>query len=270
MSASELPAYSMNRPAFPLMYERSLVGTLFRPWAERLVERAALAPGMRVLDVACGTGIVARLAHRRLGASGAVVGVDVSPPMLNVAHEIEPGVDWRVGDAAALPIAADERFDRVFCQQGLQFFADRQTAVRQLHRALEPNGLALVSVWRSAEEMPVFAALQRAAERHAGPINDERYAFGDGAALERLLSDAGFRDVQVETMSIAHRFEDGAELVRMNAMALVGMSHAKLDEQGRERMLEAIVRDSEAAAGPFLEGAALVCEMRSNVAVARP
>lgn len=269
MNAPALPAYSMNRPAFPEMYERSLVGTLFRPWAERLVERAALAPGMRVLDVACGTGIVARLACERLHGSGAVVAVDLSGPMLDVGREIEPGVDWREGDAAALPLRADERFDRGFCQQGFQFFADREAAARELHDALEPNGLAFVSTWRPADETPAFEALQHAAERHLGPIEDQRYSFGDGAALERLLTDAGFRDVDVETIALPHRFENGMETVRMNAMALVGLSGVKLDEQGRERLLEAIVRDSEADIRPFFEGDALVCELKSNVAVAR-
>jgi ubiquinone/menaquinone biosynthesis C-methylase UbiE len=264
-----LPAYSMNRPTFPRMYERSLVDSLFRPWAEIMLDRAQLEPASSVIDVACGTGIVARLVQRRLRGSAPVVGVDVSAPMLDVAREIEPQVDWRVGDAAALPVAESERFGRALCQQGLQFFKDRAAAARELHRVLRPQGIALAAVWRPAEETPLFAALQRAAELHVGAIHDQRYAFGDSVALERLLAAAGFRDVRVERVSHAHRFADGAEFVRMNAMALVGMSGARLDEQQRERVLEAIVRESEEAARPFADGAALVCEMHANLAVAR-
>lgn len=270
MSANTvLPAYSMNRPSFPRMYEAALVEPLFRPWAERLLDRAELTPTVSVLDVACGTGIVARLAHRRRAGAGKVVGVDVSAPMLEVAREIEPGVEWREGDAAALPVRADERFDRVLCQQGIQFFADRQAAARELRRVTASDGVLVAAVWRPAEEMPVFHALQKVAERHVGPVRDQRHAFGDREALERLLSDGGFRDAHVDEASLVSRFADGAEFVRMNAMALVGMSGVALEEPERERLLEAITAESMDAMRPFLEGAAIVCELRSNVAVAR-
>ena len=264
-----LPAYSMNRSSFPRMYERSLVEPLFRPWAEALLARADLAPQMRVIDVACGTGIVARLAQQRLRGNGQVVGVDVSTPMLEVARELEPSVDWREGDAAALPVHGDERFDRAFCQQGLQFFAKRQAAARELRRILAPNGVLLASVWLPVQTMPAFDVLQRVAERHLGPIRDQRHAFGDAAALSQLLTDAGFDDVRVDAHGIVSRFDDGAEFVRMNTMALIGMSDAKLGDAERDKLLETIVAESMQAVRPFLDGAALVCELRSNIAVAR-
>jgi ubiquinone/menaquinone biosynthesis C-methylase UbiE len=270
MSATRvLPAYSMNRPSFPRMYERSLVEPLFRPWAEALLDKAELGVTMRIIDVACGTGIVARLARQRCRGRASVVGVDVSAPMLEVAREIEPGIDWREGDAAALPIRRDEQFDRVLCQQGLQFFADRERAARELRRAAAPGGLMLAAVWRPAEEMPVFHALQQVAERHVGPVHDQRYAFGDGGALADLLSKAGFDDVQLETTSLTCRFPDGAEFIRMNAMALIGMSGTRSSDEERERLLEAVAEESIAAMRHSLDGSALVCEMRSNIAVGR-
>lgn len=264
-----LPAYSMNRQDFPRLYEASVVPKLFRPWGELLLDRAELKPAHSVLDVACGTGIVARLARERQKGAGKVVGVDVSGPMLAVAREIEPGIDWREGDAAALPVAQDERFDRVLCQQGIQFFADRAAAARELKRVTAPGGLLLAAVWCSAETMPVFDALQRVAERHVGPIRDQRHAFGDAQALKRLLTDGGFSDVRVDEVSIVSRFADGADFVRMNAMALVGMSGAQVQEQERDRLLETIAAESMEAIKPYLEGATLVCEMRSNIALAR-
>ena len=190
-----------GRASFPELYEKTLVPALFRPWAELMLENAGPQRGARVLDVACGTGIVARLALERQKGAGRVVGIDVSGPMLAVAREIEPAIDWREGDAAALPVARDERFDRVLCQQGIQFFADRAAAARELKRVTAPGGLLLAAVWRSTETMPVFEALQRVAERHVGAIRDQRYAFGDARALERLLTDAGFRDVRVEEVT---------------------------------------------------------------------
>ncbi len=262
-----LPAYSMNRPSFPRLYERSLVAPLFHPWAELLLERADLAPTMRVIDVACGTGIVARLAYRRGAAS--VVGVDSSSPMLEVAREIEPSVDWREGDAAALPVGPKEQFERVFCQQGLQFFANRQAAAGELRRITAAGGSLLAAVWRAAKEMPVFEALQRAAERHIGPVDDQRYAFGDADALAQLLSGAGFAHVRVEQASLVARFTDGAEFVRMNAMALVGMSSVRVPEDERDRLVEVIATDGLLAVRPFFDSATLLCELRSNIAVAR-
>jgi ubiquinone/menaquinone biosynthesis C-methylase UbiE len=259
----------MNRANFPWLYEQRLVEPLFKPWAEAMLDRVALAPGARVIDIACGTGIVARTAQRRSGGAARVVGVDASAPMLEVARTIEPSVDWREGDAADLPAAPDERFDWVLCQQGLQFFGDRMAAAREFRRVLAPGGTLLAAVWRSADEMPLFRALQRVAERHLGPIHDERYAFGDEAALERVLREAGFGAVEVITLSIEHRFPAETGLVRMNAMALVGMSGARLEGAERERVLELIVEESAEPARAFTEGDTLVGELRTNLAVAR-
>jgi ubiquinone/menaquinone biosynthesis C-methylase UbiE len=264
-----LPSYSMNRPSFPWMYERSLVPTLFSPWAEELLDRGELRPGGAAIDVACGTGIVARLARQRLGPTSRVVGIDVSGPMLSVARELEPGVEWIEGDAMALPVADDERFDRVMCQQGLQFFVDRQAAVRELRRALAPDGLLLLSVWCGAAEMPLFDELQRVAERHLGPIHDQRYAFGNREALVALLAEAGFHEIDAAPASLVHRFPDAEDLIRMNAMALVGMSGKALTEEERDSAVDTIVADSAAAVRAFADGSALVGEMRANVVVAR-
>ena len=94
---------------FAEMYERFLVEPLFRPFGERLLERARPTASDSVIDIACGTGIVARLARKQLGAAAKVVGVDVSGPMLAVARGIHATIDWREGNATTLPVPADER-----------------------------------------------------------------------------------------------------------------------------------------------------------------
>ncbi len=177
-----LPAYANNQQSFPAMYEQWLVGPLFRPWAEVLLDLVGPAAGERVLDIACGTGIVARLAHERVGPAGAVVGVDVSPGMLEVARAVAPAITWRDGSALDLPLAEGERFDVVTCQQGLQFFPDRVVAARQMRRALAPGGRLGVATWRSADEIPMFHALQPVAERHLGPVVDQRHASATAAS----------------------------------------------------------------------------------------
>ena len=112
----------------------------------------------------------------------------------------------------------------VTCQQGLQFFPDRPAAAGEMRRALAPGGRIGVATWRSADEVPIFGACSAVAERHLGPVVDQRHAFGDGDALAALLRDAGLHDVAVETVTRPLRFDDGATFVRLNTMALVGMS----------------------------------------------
>ncbi len=136
-----------------------MVPTIFGPWAQDLVEVAPPRPGERVLDIACGTGIVARTAAGRVGSGGTVVGLDVSAPMLDVARGIAAGeglsIEWREGSAMKLPFP-DSAFEVVLCQQGLQFFPDRAAALREMHRVLGPGGRLALSVWRPIEGSPGF------------------------------------------------------------------------------------------------------------------
>ena len=119
-------------------YERYLA-TAFSPWADALTAAAGLKAGERALDVACGTGIVARHAARRVGAGGTVAGLDVNDAMLTVARAAtagsQPPIEWRQGDAASLPFP-DRYFDAVFCEQAMQFFPEPLKALRQFERQL--------------------------------------------------------------------------------------------------------------------------------------
>ena len=266
-----LPSYAMNQATFPEMYERWLVDPLFRPWAEMTLEELELSPGDRVLDIACGTGIVARVAKERLADAGYIVGVDISPDMLAVARAVEPAIDWREGNGSALPLRDGEQFDVVVCQQGLQFFPDKPAAAAQMRRALAKDGRLAVATWRPDDEIPFFRELRRVAERHLGAIADQRYGFGDAAALEALLRDAGFHGVRSRTISRTIRFKDGAPFLRLNTMALVGMSAAGKDmgDQERKRVVEEIVSESAPALQPYSDGSELAFELSTNLATAR-
>src|SRR5712691_2764603 len=152
------------------IYERYLVPAVFAPWAALLIEQAALQPGERVLDVACGTGVVARLAAKPVGSTGQVIGLDNDAEKLGVARSLPPlqGVSlvWQEGNAIAMPFA-DASFDALLCQQGLQFFPDRPAALREMHRVLVPGGRVVLSVWEKAVD-PYGLALWEAVERHVG------------------------------------------------------------------------------------------------------
>ena len=266
-----LPAYAMKTETFPALYERVLVAALFRPWAEQLLDGIDLTRARSVLDVACGTGIAARVARDRLRGGARIVGVDISEPMLAVARRAAPELDWRQGDAAALPVAAEERFDVVICQQGLQFFAARGAAAGEMRRVLAPGGTVTVATWVASEEAPLYCDLQRIAERHVGPVTDQRHSFGEPRCMEQLLLAAGLVPTTVATVSRVVRFADPAAFVRMNAMALIGMAQMgeALSDAARARLLSAIERESTAATMPFVEGTELVFETRAIVATAR-
>jgi SAM-dependent methyltransferase len=178
-------------------YERWLVPPIFAPFADDLV--ADVRPGDRVLDVACGTGIVARRAAAR---GAAVVGVDLNEQMLAVARASAPDIRWLAADAADLPLP-DAAFERVFCQQGLQFMADPAAAVGQMRRVLAPGGRLSVSVWRPCELYEILAGLLD--EQNAAVM---RSPFQRGEELCRLVGD----DVHTAVKTV--RYPSSDELLR--------------------------------------------------------
>jgi ubiquinone/menaquinone biosynthesis C-methylase UbiE len=261
----------MNQPTFAQSYERWLVPFLFRPWAEAMIEELKLSPGDRVLDVACGTGIVARVAEERLRGGGSVVGVDLNREMLAVARAVAPAIDWREGSADALPLQEGEKFDVVVCQQGLQFFPNQPAAVAQMRRALDEGGRLAVATWRSDDEIPFIRELRRVAERRLGVIEDRRHSLGDGSRLETLLIEAGFHEIRVRTVSLSMRFDIDAHFERLNAMALVGMSAAgkTMSDNERSQMVEAIASDSASVLKDYMVGSNITFELASNLATAQ-
>jgi ubiquinone/menaquinone biosynthesis C-methylase UbiE len=256
--------------SFPELYEQALVGPLFQPWVEPLLKDVELRSGERVVDIACGTGIVARVANESLGA-GPVVGVDLNPHMLTVARRVAPMIDWREGDATALPLRDGEKFDVVLCQQGFQFFPDQTAAARQMYRALVEGGRLGVSTWRPDEEFEVLRQLRSVAEQHVGPISDRRHSLGDPGPLEAALREAGFHDVRSKRVTRIIRFSDGLTFVRLNAMALVSMSAASatLGDEERQRLVAAITRDSAELVRLHTDQAGFAYEIGTNVTLAR-
>jgi ubiquinone/menaquinone biosynthesis C-methylase UbiE len=265
---AELPLFSQAN--FPEVYEQALVGPLFRPWVGALLDAVELRSGDRLLDLACGTGIVGRLARERMGAAGTVVGVDLNPQMLAVARALAPGIEWREGDASALPLNDRERFTVVVCQQGFQFFPFPAAAAGEIHRALVPGGRLGISTWRPDEEFPVLRALRAIAERHVGPITDRRHALGEPDKTEAALRDAGFRDIRSTRSSKSITFPNGWVFVRLNATALVGMSAlgGSLDDSERHRVLQDIVHDSADIIRQHSHASGFVYEIGANLVVA--
>ena len=150
-------------------YQRYFVASIGAPVADDLIRVAGLQPSERVLDVACGTGVVTRLAAERVGAAGAVAGLDVNPGMLAVARSETPPdsrSDWYQASAETMPLA-DAAFDVVLCQMGLQFVTDKPAALREMRRVLNAGGRAFVTV--PGPKPPMFAILTDALARHLSP-----------------------------------------------------------------------------------------------------
>lgn len=187
-------------------YVRYLVPAVFLPWADDLVVQAAPRAGESVLDIACGPGVVARLAAERVGEQGRVVGLDVNPEMLEAARSVSAsdGITWQEGSAVALPFA-DSAFDLVLCQQGLQFIPDRLAALGEMSRVLLPGGRLALSVWAAIERNPGWWALEAARRQHDTPesvaILEMAYSLADEDELARLVESTGFMDVEVRTVS---------------------------------------------------------------------
>jgi ubiquinone/menaquinone biosynthesis C-methylase UbiE len=250
-------------------YERYAVASWSGPLAARLVALAAPQEGERVLDVACGTGIVARLAAEAVGARGAVAGVDVNEGMLAIAREQAPAVDWRQGDVEALP-AADGAFDLVVCQQGLQFFGRRAAALAEMRRALAPGGRLALSVMRPIAHNAGWGALADALGRHAGPeagaMMRAPFPDWDGAELRELVTSAGFEDVRVLIVVEGARYPSPAELVRWEGEAspLAGPLSAMSAETRA-----ALVADLEAAIADRVDDDGVLLAQETYVVLAR-
>src|SRR5262245_46222255 len=140
------------------VYEEFFVPALFAQWPPRVAGAARIRPGQRVLDVACGTGILARSAVALVGPNGSVTGLDINEGMLAVAERKAHGIEWRRGAAEALPFDS-ESFDAVVSQFGLMFFEDRRSAIKEIVRVLRPGGRLAVAVWDSYKNSPGYAAL---------------------------------------------------------------------------------------------------------------
>jgi SAM-dependent methyltransferase len=182
-------------------YERYFVPKIATPVSVTLLEAAALQPGERVLDVACGTGLIARLAAERVGPSGTVTGLDLSSDMIDVARAVAPStITWQVGDATSLPFP-DDAYDVVTCQMGLMFLEDRRAAVAEMRRVAAPGGRVVVNT--PGPIQPPFALMEQALVSHIsadlGGFVRAVFCLHDPDDVASLLRDAGLVDVTAAT-----------------------------------------------------------------------
>lgn len=241
-------------------YDSYLVPAIFEPWSRELIKRAQVWKGDRVLDVACGTGIVA---CRIAGTSASVTGLDLDPTRLERARmraaDENVTVKWTLGSGESLPFR-QPAFELVTCQQGLQFMTDRARAVREMRRVIVPGGRAVISCWLSIDQQGPFAAIDEVAAKHTGKRHVHPFSFGDQAAMQQLLEGAKFFAIAIETVTRQVRIPDPA---RFATMALTTISGEPADALG------AAISDGVDALAPFVVDDALQFPMKSLLAVAR-
>jgi ubiquinone/menaquinone biosynthesis C-methylase UbiE len=220
-------------------YEAMFVPALFAEWAPRLADAAGITPGQAVLDVACGTGIVARTVADRLAGDGRVVGVDLNEAMLTVARRIRPDLEWRQGDVAALPFP-DGEFDVVVCQMALMFFPDLTGSLREMARVARRGGLVAVAVPSSLDDQPAYGPFVELAVREAGAaaraLLDTYWRCGDPEQLVRTAETAGLTPLTRETYVGTARFAspDGLPETEIDASPL----GAQISDDVRRRIIE--------------------------------
>ncbi|MFL6483724.1 MAG: class I SAM-dependent methyltransferase [Nitrososphaera sp.] len=211
------------------IYEQHLVPAMFEPFARDLIKLCNIKRYERILDVACGTGIVSRLAIDYVNASvGKVVGIDINPIMLNMARRCSIGrnIEWKEGSALSLPFP-DGSFDLVICQQGLQFMPDRNKAVREMNRVLisgsnredkhSSYGRLVLSVWTSIKDSPGFSILQRllldTISNEAATILQLPHSLSDIKELVSLVRAAGFNKILSKEITKTISFPSVEEFV---------------------------------------------------------
>lgn len=253
------------------LYERYLVPALFAEQARVLIEQSGLKAGERVLDVACGTGIVTRQVAPIAGKQGSVIGLDMNPAMLAMARTVASAdgapIEWKEGSALSLPIP-DSSVDVVFCQQGLQFFPDKLQAIKEMRRVLAPGGRAIISVFQGLDKHPVYQKFNEVFVRHLGvPAITAPFTFGDPDELQALLSQAGFSRTEVIPTTLIIQF---ASLEAFIEGTVVGSAAAvaalqNLDADKQNEVIEKSTAEMREYLLPMTDNGVIVFPMTTNL-----
>lgn len=239
-------------------YDDYIVPAINEPWSRELIKRAQVWKGDRVLDVATGGGIVA---CRIAGTGAQVTGIDPDAASLARARaraaEEHVSVKWLEGAAEALPFRSPA-FDLVTCREGLQFTADRALALREMRRVIAPGGRAVLSTWTAVEQQGAYAVLDEVAQARCGKQFGAAFSLTDGAVLDKLLVDAKFFAITVETVTRQVRISDPQRFARVVLGGLLG-----------DALTEDLVAEAVVKLAPFIEGEQLQFPMSSLIATAR-
>lgn len=241
-------------------YEQLFVPALFAPWTQHVIAGARIDDGSSVLDIACGTGVLARAALSRAGRKGRIVGVDPAPGMIAAAAEIEPGIQWLTCSAEDLQLDACT-FDSVISQFGMMFFRDRQAATREMFRVLKPGGTVAIAIWNSVEHNPAYADVISVLQEQVGSAAADTlrlpYSLGNAEPVTSALDRSGFTNIGIETKIEMARFPSSRHMVEAELRGWLPLFDIHLKEEkinqvlvASDRMLRKYATDSDEASFP--------------------
>ncbi|MEO9572864.1 MAG: class I SAM-dependent methyltransferase [Tateyamaria sp.] len=223
-------------------YESMSVPSVFATWTKHLIKGAEVQQGSQVMDIACGTGVLARDALAEVAPSGRVVGVDPAPGMLAAAREVEPAIDWIQCSAENLK-AKDAAFDCVVCQFGMMFFSDRPKAIREMLRVLKPGGKLAIAVWDRVERSPgyerVISVFQKEVGTAAANALSLPYSLGDETIVTAELEAGGFTNVELETICETARFPSSRKMLEADLRSWLPLFGINLSEAKINKVLAA-------------------------------
>lgn len=254
-------------------YERFQVPIIIGPLTRIFLAHVPIEPGQRLLDVACGTGIIAREAAYMVGTKGSITGVDLNADMLDIARMQTPNssttLQWHKGDAEDLPFP-DASFDVALCQQGLQFFPNKLIALKEMYRVLETGGLVGICAWQGIGHSPCHLEIAKALRHHvsnrAAEQIEAQFAFGDANALFELMSEAGFVDTEMWS---------AVETIRMQSPEisipdlLAGTPAASMFLELDDISRKALIDDISAALEPYRTEDGLSVPQATHIALAK-
>ena len=216
-----------------IAYEELWVPALFGQWAKIVTEEAQPGNTQQVLDVACGTGVLAQEVASRLNHPGQVTGVDSNPGMLSVAMEHNRNIHWVQSSAEDLPFP-NSSFDVVLCQFGLMFFDDRVRAIQEMNRVISSQGRMVVTVWDALENIPAYSRSVSLIEKFAGSRAREAlnapFELGDKEVLQSTFSDAGITGIEISTHTGTARFPDIKSMIEADVRGWLPLLGIVLEE----------------------------------------
>jgi SAM-dependent methyltransferase len=263
----------MNHESFHLsasaadVYESQKVTAVFRPLALASIKAIAIDNNDRVIDIACGTGIVSRVLEEEYPALSRIVGVDLNQGMIGKAQSLTRNtgsrIEWHQSDVSEMPFA-DLSFSLAICQQGLQYFPDKLLALTEIRRVLSSSGKLVITVWSGAS--PLFLAIAAALETH---VNAEvarqsltPFNFNDRGVIEALVGDAGFNQITVETLVVDRVIGPAADSIPREIAS--NPIAATVASAGNE-VMEAIVASVDRDISPFRAGEQFIVPQESYI-----
>ena len=254
------------------LYENLMVPGLFAPWSSHLIQIANPQPGERVLDVACGTGIVARQIAPRVGPQGVIIGLDLDPDKIDVARATAErdglAIEWKTGPAEQLPFP-DGGFDLIICQFGLMFFSDRHAALLEMYRVLKRGGRVVLSVWQGLDHHPFYQTLDAVSRHRLGKSSvGAVFSLGDADEVRKLLTNAGFEDIEIESMSITARYPNPQEFLAWEIDVDPAETPAlqNLDAETQKAVLVSLHAEMQAPLQEIIKGNEVVLPSHAHIA----